>query len=58
MEWKEFKAMWNKAYWYWVGIYTAISITVTALIAGSLYLYCKWIERKEQEELEKEVENK
>lgn len=55
MEWKEFKAMWNKAYWYWVGIYTAISITVTALIAGSLYLYCKWIERKEQEEIEKEV---
>lgn len=55
MEWKEFKAMWNKAYWYWVGIYTAISLTVIALTAGGLYLYCKWAERKEQLEAEKEV---
>lgn len=56
MEWKEFRAMRNKAYWHWVGIYTAISITITALIAGGLYIYRKWIDKKEQAEIKKEVE--
>lgn len=47
MEWKEFKSMWNRAYWHWVVVYSAISLAITAIVAAGLWIWNKFQESRE-----------